>query len=119
MQATANDINSGAYAKPKPPSQDGGNKRSVKAPKPSQDEIPMVQSLETSAKVLYDTHRDRAHAITKTIEFQAFSDEFNAAINRTQDLSPSFFEGLSNSYSPIALNHVPTLLLIASGVDDA
>ena len=119
MPVTDNDINSGAYAKPKPPSQDGGNKRSVKAPKRSQDEIPLVGDLETSATILYDTHRDRARNLTKTIEFQAYSDEFAAAINRTQNLSPSFFEGLSSNYTPIALNHVPSPLLIASGADDA
>jgi len=117
MQATDNAINSGAYAKPKTPSQDV-NKRTIKAPKPSQDEIPLVGDLETSATILYDTHRDHAHAITQTIQFQAYSDEFAAAIEKTQNLSPSFFKSLSGNYTPIALNHVPTRLLIASGVDD-
>jgi len=116
MQAvTDNAINSGAYAKP--PSQDRSNKRTINAPKPSQDEIPLVDDLEASVKVLYDRHRDDAYAITQSIKFQAYSDAFSLAIGSTHDLSPNFLQGLASSYTPILLNNVPSRLLIASGVD--
>jgi len=118
MQATSNDINSGAYAKPKPPSQDGG-KRTIKAPKPSQDEVANIEGLDKSAEVLYGIHRNHAHAITKSIVFRAYSDAFSQAIEETYDLSPNFLQGLANGYTPILLNNVQSPLLIASGVDDA
>ena len=120
MQASDNDIKDNKFAKPKPPSQDGAkrpNHAPNQAPKPSQDPIPAITDIDKSAEVLYSIHRDRAHAMTRSIEFQAYSDEIADAIKRTHDLSPSFFENLSANYTPIALNCVPSPLLIASGAD--
>jgi hypothetical protein len=91
--------------------------------KPSQDanstSIPVIEGLESSLEKLYALNRGEAHRLTQTVKVAAYKDEFQCAIAELEKglVSPSFFENLQKSYSPVAINHVPMLLLTQSGVE--
>jgi len=81
--------------------------------------IPMIEGLEPSLEKLYALNRGEAHRLTQTVKVAAYKDEFQCAIAELEKglVSPNFFENLQKTYSPVAINHVPMLLLTQSGAD--
>jgi hypothetical protein len=103
-------------------------KAEVKAEQASQDtqsqdantaSIPVIEGLEPSLEKLYALNRGEAYRLTQTVKVAAYRDEFQCAIAELEKglVSPSFFENLQKTYSPVAINHVPMLLLTQSGVE--
>ncbi len=82
----------------------------------SQDSIPVIEGLESSLEALYQKHRNEAHVLAQTVRFRAYKDELEAALCSPK-IDEGFLSNLSKNYSPVALNHVPTLLLTQSGAD--
>lgn len=91
----------------------------VKSQDVATNSIPVIEGLEPSLEKLYALNRGEAHRLTQTVKVAAYKDEFQCAIAELEKglVSPNFFENLQKSYSPVALNHVPTLLSIPSGVE--
>jgi multidrug efflux pump subunit AcrA (membrane-fusion protein) len=105
-----------AQAKAENASQDT---RSQDANKVNAASIPVIEGIEGSLEKLYALNRGEAHRLTQTVKVAAYKDEFQCAIAELEKglVSPSFFENLQKSYSPVAINHVPMLLLTQSGVE--
>jgi len=81
--------------------------------------IPVIEGLEPSLEKLYVLNRTEAHRLVQTVKVAAYKDEFQCAISALESgsVSSDFFDNLRKNYSPVALNHVPTLLLTQSGAD--
>jgi hypothetical protein len=105
-----------AQAKAENASQDT---RSQDANKVNTASIPVIEGIEGSLEKLYALNRSEAHRLTQTVKVAAYKDEFQCAIAELEKglVSPSFFDNLQKNYSPVAINHVPMLLLTQSGAE--
>lgn len=75
--------------------------------------IPIIDGLEGSLEMIYTHQRNKAKSVVQRVKFEAWRDEFNSALEEPT-IAPDFFTNLSKNYSPTALKHTPTPLLILS-----
>ena len=94
---------------------------------PSQDKvsqdrnnaIPAIDGLESSLEMLYTGHRLNAKQITQSVKVQAYTDEFQDALDELNrgEVHPNFLQTLQRDYTPAQFAHVPTRLLIQYGAE--
>ena len=103
------------------------SKSQVKEEQSSQDNlsqdkssaIPAIDGLESSLEMLYTGHRFNAKQITQGVKVQAYTDEFQDALDELNrgEVQPNFLQTLQRDYTPAQFAHVPTRLLIQYGAD--
>ena len=79
--------------------------------------IPAIDGLESSLETLYVGHRLNAKQITQGVKVQAYTDEFQDALDELNrgEVEPDFLQTLQRDYTPAQFAHVPTRLLTQYG----